>query len=610
MADRAISDAPQRRPARIVSEFIASSRMLKRWSGSPLLWILCAAAILRLTTFAWGLPGADGWDDDGIAPRNFLVGVIQTYTPGSYFTYPPLHMLLLTILTAPGWIIALFNAASLSPRDIIAEITQVSYMTYFAVTARLVSIVMSVATIFLVARMTEAVAGRRAGLFAATICTLNAALTYYGQVTNLDGPYLFWSALSVWNWIRIISQRDMRYMRWSALAAAAAIATKDQAYAIFLLSVPLAFVTWFIFDKWPRENARAVMFNFASWLAAATAVLLAIDGAFINPTGFWRRLEFLAGPASLGYAQYQADVWGRLQLSQDMFGHFSTYYPVVVAWFALFGVAVHVLRWRDDDRSRWVAGLVPLFVVFSFTLAFNFVALRSEPRFFLPQSIFIAPYIGVAADEILGLRRLWLRYSSVVVYAVASSLALYQCLGIVHAMGADPRYDAERWMQTHVRPGDIVETYGLNAYLPRFPQDAYVSRVGQKPLKARNPLPNVAEVVQPFGGVYTRRPRFIVVSGFWVRDYLAAPKSGSERAVQEVRQAAAADTQARQYFRALFGQKLPYRMVHASRYFPGIWPVPTEYESLAQTVFLFERLPGAAAPIRVPTAPATYRPSG
>ena len=66
---------------------------------SPLAWILFVAAALRITGLFWGLPASDGWDNDGFAPRNFLTALALTYTPGSYFTYPPLHAFVLAILT-------------------------------------------------------------------------------------------------------------------------------------------------------------------------------------------------------------------------------------------------------------------------------------------------------------------------------------------------------------------------------------------------------------------------------------------------------------------------------------------------------------------------------
>ena len=569
---------------------------LARGSRSPLFWILCAATILRLAGIAWGLPASDGWDDDGIAPRNFLVGIAQTYAPGSYFTYPPLHMILLTILTAPGWIIALFNAPSLRQHDVITELIQVPYMTFFAVVARLVSVSMSVGTIYLIGRMTETIGGRRAGLFAAATCALNAALTYYGQVTNLDGPYLFWSVLSVWGFMRVIAERETRHLRWAMMSAAAAVATKDQAYAIFLLSLPLAFVLWFALDRWPRQNARKLIVALLLSTGIAMLALLVVDGVISNPSGFAKRIAFLVGPASQDYANYQNNWAGRLGLLQDMWAYFPRYYPTVVAALGVCGIAIHAIRWRED-RSKFAAGLLPLLAIISFTIAFNFMALRSESRFFLSQSIFLTVYIGIAIDNLVFTSNPLIRYGARGFAVVLAIIAFYQCAGIDAAFIADPRYDSERWLNDNVHKGDMIETYGLNVYLPRFPMGATVTRVGEKPLKARNPLPSVVEACQPFELVPLRHPRFIVISAFWVSDYLkhgvVEPQYG--RMSPKVQQSVFKETAARHYFVALFEGKLPYHLVHKSQYVAGIWPSVTAYESLAQTIFVFERIPERTA---------------
>ena len=578
---------------------------LARWSRSPLFWILCAAIIFRLAGVTWGLPASDGWDDDGVAPRNFLVGLVETYRGGSYFAYPPLHMFVLAILTAPGWIIALLNAPSLTQHDVIGEFIQPPYMTFFSVVARLVSVAMSVGTIFLIGKMAETIGGRRAGLCAAAACTLNATLTYYGQVTNLDGPYLFWSALSLWGWMRAVAEREPRHVRWAVLSAGAAVATKDQAYAIFLISVPLAFLLWLAVDRWPRQHARDLMRALLISAGLAAIALLAIDGALTNPAGFAKRIAFLAGPASQDYAQYQDNWNGRVALLKDMWMYFPRSYPLAAAWLGAFGAAIQTVRLRNEP-SRFAAALLPLLAIISFTVAFNFVALRTENRFLLPQSVLIAVYIGIALDRLAFAPHWLIKYGARAGVLAIAGFAFYQCAGIDAAFIGDPRYDAERWLDANVRPGDTIEAYGLNVYLPRFPNDAIVTRLDRKPLTARNPLPRVTEVDQPFEEVTRRNPRFIAVNAFWVKDYLrrsiAEPSEG--RVIQNVQKSIFRETGARNYFQALFDDELPYRPVHKFPYTSGFWPLVDGYESLGQTVFLFERArcasvaPAAANPPR------------
>lgn len=577
------------------------------WLRSPLFWICVLAAALRAAGLFWGLPGADGWDDDGVAPRNFLVGLAESYTPGHHFTYPPLHMILLGLLCLPGIVAALLSAPSLHPADVIATMTQVPYMTFFSVVARLVSIGFSLGTIVVMAKMGALIAGRRAGLLAALVLALNAAFTYYGAVSNLDGPSLLWASLSLYYFMRLMALHEASAIRWAMLCAAAAVATKDQTYALFVLSIPAGLGLWFASDAWARSNYRTIFGGLAFWAIAALAALLVIDGAVINPHGFADRVAFLTGPASVDYEQYARGPFGWLALLTDSALFAPRYYPTVVFLAALIGAGCIAA-----DRTKRAAGLLPLLAIVSFTLAFNFVALRSETRFLLPQSVFIALYAGVAAEfllrsEIFLVRRAWLASC-----LLAGCFAFVRCAGITTAFLADPRYDAERWMADHMRPGERVEIYGLNAYLPRFPAGLAVVRVGPKPLKSRNPLPGVKEVRELYGAVGSRRPRYLVVPGFWVADYISRSSKASDagRIVQKVGVAARLDVDARNYFGALFLGRLPYRLVHRSSYTAPLGPNVNAYESLAQTVYIFEIDPTREFEpiVTVPKSAASSRP--
>jgi hypothetical protein len=169
----------------------------------------------------------------------------------------------------------------------------------------------------------------------------------------------------------------------------------------------------------------------------------------------------------------------------------------------------------------------------------------------------------------------------------------YACYGVAAAFWGDPRYDAETWLRNNVRQGDRVEIYGLNTYLPRLPGSATVSRVGSKPLKVRNPLPGVTEILQPYGMIEGRQPRILVVTGFWVKDYLSTSDKVAVpgQAVPKVRELAQRDVDARQFFSALFAGRLPYRLVHRSQFVGPTEPSVDAYESLKQSVYMFERVP-------------------
>jgi 4-amino-4-deoxy-L-arabinose transferase-like glycosyltransferase len=554
---------------------------MRRWLHEPLFWILLAAAALRLTGLFWGLPGSDGWDDDGFAPRNFLTALALTWKPGAYFTYPPLHALLLALPSLPVAAWALAHAPSLSQHDVITTITQPQYMTYFSVVARLVSISMSVGIIWTVGAMAQVMAGRRAGLFAAGAAALNVGLTYYGQVSNLDVAYLFWTMLSLLFCMRAVVGKKPNRFWYAALFAAAAVATKDQAYAVFALSLPMFFALWFGTDPWPRRNARSLLVTLALAAIAAIVALLLVDGAITNPGGFLKRVAFLAGPASQDYAEYPHGMAGARVLLGDMFSHYTEGVGAVTFALAVIGAAAFVLRARG---ALWIAGMLPLLAAISFTLCFNLAALRSDDRFVLPQALMACVYIGIAAALVLNARPR-LRPVAVAVLAVTGLLSLHQAMAVDAAMLLDPRYDAERWMAAHVRTGDTIETYGQNAYLPRFPARAAITRIAQTPLA---PLPGVTERRGNFGAPTAR---YMVVSDWWQRHY-TSPQSelGGGRMPSPKQQAQFGDAQARAYFTMLRLGRLNYRLVHVSAPATAPWPELHIHESLNETILIFERI--------------------
>ena len=545
---------------------------MTRFLRSPLAGILALALAMRLAGLFWGLPAADGWDDDGFAPRNFLTALALTYKPGAFFTYPPLHAFVLAILSLPAALVALWHAHSFSQADIVGEFTKPQYMTVFAVVARLVNIILSLGLIAITGRMAQMLAGKRAGLLAAGALTLNMAFTYYGQVSNLEVPYLFWSALSLLLMMEGMTRQQTRLFFWAALAAAAAVTTKDQAYAVFALTLPLSIGLWLARDAWPRRNLTSL----ALYAVMAIAAILLVDGAVTNSGGFMRRIAFLTGPASGDYAAYTHDMTGRARLLADMTLSFTSGVSALATLLAVLGLCRAV-------RGGRVWALVPAFAILSFTIAFNMVALRMDARFLLPQAIFACVYIGIAADWMLGASR---SRVAPVALALLGLLSLIPGMAVGAAMVRDPRYDAERWLAKHA-VGKSVETYGQNAYLPRFPAGITVWRVGDGPLNVRNPLPGVQELRAPFGEA--RDPDFIVVSNWWARHYITPEPSGAGLKPPIRFQVQYDDAPARTYFMALYAGKAGYHLAHSAQPVQGAWPLVHIHESLNETVDIFAR---------------------
>jgi len=559
---------------------------------SPLTWILIACAVPRIVGIGWGLPASDGWDNDGVAPRDFLAGLVETFSPGHYFTYPPFHLLVLGVLTCPITAIALAHAHSLSPHDVVSEILRVPYMTSIAYIARAVSVVMSLGIIYAVAKITETIRGPQAGYCAAAACGLDVSLTYYGHTTNLDVPYLFWASLGLLALVRAIALNEPRRLRRFAVFAILAIATKDQAYALFLLGVPLAIAAWLFFGLgWEREGARTVLLEALRAVGLGAVLLLLADGVVWNPIGFWARLHFLVGPASQDFATYAATTEGRLRVLQDAAIMYGSLWHSTFLVLAGGGLLLHLWRRNEGDRARWVAGWVPLFVAISFTLTFNCIARRVENRFILPQSLMLCVYIGLAVHAFLfELRGHVVRLLARAALAVAFARGIFMALAVDVNILNDPRYDIERTLRAQAAPGDRVETYGLNVYLPRFPHDLRVTRVGPEPVEHRNPMPGIEEIQDRFENLDQRRPRWVVVSECWAWRYLLSAPKIEERgmAMPRTQLSTRNDASAFTFFHDLVEDRRGYRMVLTSEFHSDIWPLIAIHASTACKMWLLE----------------------
>jgi len=282
----------------------------REWSW-PERAVLLAVAVVHGIALTWGLPASDGWDVDGIAPRDFLPGLIATFTPGDHFTYPPFHLALLGLLTLPVSVVEITRVPSHAPADVVAAFTAVPIMTIFAVVARLVSFGMSLAVVMMVGRFAERIFGRAARSWAMAVCGVEVAGTYYAHTTNLDLPALFWSMLAFDVLARAILADDPKRLRRVGLFVAFAIATKDQAYAIAALTLPFAVIAW------SRRSDKPVLREGILTALLVVFLVLAIDGALVNPSGFAARVRFLTGPASQDFAQHSKDWAGRTSAFVD-----------------------------------------------------------------------------------------------------------------------------------------------------------------------------------------------------------------------------------------------------------------------------------------------------
>src|SRR6185436_9681665 len=149
----------------------------------PPRWALPAVLVLAAALFSWGLswglPSWRGWAGDELLPAVVLDGFARAFSGGWHTKYPPFHYYLLAAVEAPVAALARHGLLTLDP---------LALNTLLIRLGRLLSVLLSLATLALLARIGRQVSGARAGLFAALIAALSPPFVYFAKTANVEAP--------------------------------------------------------------------------------------------------------------------------------------------------------------------------------------------------------------------------------------------------------------------------------------------------------------------------------------------------------------------------------------------------------------------------------------
>jgi 4-amino-4-deoxy-L-arabinose transferase-like glycosyltransferase len=425
-------------------------------TGRALLIVIAGSTALNAIGIWWGLPAL--WAGDEITPTSVLLSWSQRFTNGWFNRYPPFHFYVLTAVFSPWLIAKHFGLIHLSyaVQDVLLPLL-----------SRLVSLAAGVGTVIAVYVSGARAFGRRAGVFAAAMIALLAQFVYYAKTANPEVPYVFWFALSLVFYLRLIETGALRDGVLFAVAAVLAICTKDQAYALYL-SAPLVVVYHF----WRLNRARAVphpllraMLNgrlIVIGLAGVAAFALIHNIAF-NAPGFLAHVRDITGIGSQPYRMVEPTMSGRLALARvtlDL-NQRSWGWPLWIV--SLAGVAV-----AASDRRTWRVAAALLLAAFGYYIGFVDTILYVYDRYLLPICVVQAIFGGLALDRFLQqgarARRGW---RIAVVTGVLAYAALYATTVDV-LMVRDSRRTIEAWLRARVKETDLIGTVFPPTVLPRL----------------------------------------------------------------------------------------------------------------------------------------------
>jgi hypothetical protein len=573
----------------VVSE-LAEDRTLVRW--------IAIFAGLQFLCALWDLPSSFGWENDGIAPRDFFGGIANNILPGRAHRYPLMHYFILGGCSLPVLLAAVVFASSWTASGIKAAILSVPSMTAISALAKLLTIGLGCILVLALASITRRGFGKRAarwcGLFLMTCMTF----TYYARTSNLDVPSMAWAMLGIERISSYLHTQKRSDMMWSAFFCAAAVATKDPAYGLLVLPLLLVglFAPWWsrTTDDWITHRAtltRAIVVG-----VVAYGVL---SGAAINPTGFVARIDLLTGANSQDWATYTDDLAGLVTNMSDIASRqWEAFWPAPITGFAWLAVLWAVLGSCGVGRTRAAQRLLPFLLMLSALALFTLVVRRDDHRFIMPLCFGLAAYSGAFVAFLYD--RLFSRIPQVAAMCLAAALLL-ACAGntlrLVATQWSDPRNMVEAYIAA-LPEGAVVETYGLVVYQPRFDlsdDSPYrTQRVDKKPLEKRNPLAPT-ELQAPYMAFTQRMPDVLVITDSFASRFRRA-NAEAGRTTSAVVESYQADRDALEFFERADRDDLPgYALALTARsQFPawlesiGFTPVRM-HGSTANTVRVFRR---------------------
>ncbi len=432
--------------------------------------ILVLAAGLLVWGLDWGVYG-DQWAPDELRPDLARDALRHGYAGGWHDKYPVLHYAVLGLVAGPFELAARAGALPVE--------TTASYAAQLAL-MRFVSVLLGLGTLVAACLCGGELRGPRAGVTSALLLSLTPLFVYYGKVANLDVPALCWTGWTLLAFIRILRGGTRGDYVLLGVAAAAAVATKDQSYASLALLPPMVLVATARGQAgagWIAGLGRACLDS--RLLAGTGATLLAFvvfHNLFLNPRGVVAHFTLLATLGDIGVVPRTAAGYAELTWrTVDLF-RLSLGWPAFVL--ALAGVAGAA---RRPDRRWWLwLLLVPL----AFHLTFTWVTMYVSDRYLFGGVFVLVLFAGAAVADIVepASLRAW-RVTAVA--AIASYTLLYGA-SINVMMNLDARHVARQWLRTHAGPAVAVGLVGgYQPELRAFAKTVGVSTTGD--LEAHRP---------------------------------------------------------------------------------------------------------------------------
>lgn len=334
--------------------------------------LLAITFLLIVPGLFWGLPSAVTAQVDAPVPLGPLL-FFADRNPQLNTTYPPFHELLLlpvyggamAVYWAIGGISHLTSTWPYGMRDVSAFFSSLIFLS------NLVAAFMGLAILYIAMQLIESV--RKWAWAGIMMAAVNGVFIYYCRVGNLDIPYNFWWAVSLFFlWSYFFKDKPFRTsVLPAAIAAGCAVGSKDQASGLMMGGGLLILLL-------PAKVAASFLARLRNALLFGLCVLgvYAVVAILPNPMRWWYHFQYvISSPAPTNVPKTAAGEVQMLGITVQWLLRVFTV-PVVI----LVAVGAFALFRSGRAREFWVLS-VPLITYYLVVVA---QARVFYPRFCVP----------------------------------------------------------------------------------------------------------------------------------------------------------------------------------------------------------------------------------
>lgn len=418
--------------------------------------VVVVGALLLAPGVTVGLHPARGWVADEVPPRDLMLAVDAGFGNGWYHLYPPAQFYGLAAVASPFVLLA--NAGWLDLNDAAVQ-------TAVHLTGRLLGLTLGLLTLLAVWLLAAAVIEGRGARLASVVLLGSPVFVLYSKTTNVDVPYLFWTVLAMLALVRTIRGEPTPAVHaFLGALAAAAVATKDQAFAFFPgMALVLLVQAWRAAPATVGgpQRALAVAADRAIWTgAAACAVAYAcLAGLPWNAPGYLAHVDLIVGQGSAPFRMFPATAAGTVELGVETARLVPAAFGPVPFVLGVLGLGVAV-----SHPVRFRALLLLTVPVASYLVLFIGVVGYTYDRFLLGPAVVAALFAALGAGWLLS--AVTDRRFRAAIAVLGLGMVWAPTLALNWRLVDDSRVAVERWMAEELDDDPLVLGVGTQVYLP------------------------------------------------------------------------------------------------------------------------------------------------